>query len=204
MSAAFLLAASLLSVGPAAPQAEAPSSAPAPSSTASPAPASSSSAAPEAAEPASPSAGEETPAKATEEDPCRDVYDRDENCPGLMLEPLQGTGEPVAPAEDDDEPLIDLLSADWLPWGLLAGGVIAVAGAAGFHAAGFFYASSLADLASQGGLSARDLNMTAAVQAGFGLGSTLMWLTAALFGGGALALWSFDPETGAIRLPFFE
>lgn len=140
-------------------------------------------------------------------DPCLDVYDRSDGCEGLMNVPVEGMAEPLSEPEDkleDEMILFSWLSNDVLNWGLLGMASVAMVGAVAFHAASFFYAAQLADQARLGQIGPAALSTTSGVQTALGIGAGAMWVSAALFGGTALALWAFDPETGAIRLPFFD
>jgi hypothetical protein len=140
-------------------------------------------------------------------DPCLDVYDRSDGCEGLMNVPVDGMAEPISEPEDtleDETFLFSWFSNDFLNWGLLGLASVAMIGAVGFHAASFFYAAQLADQARLGQIGPAALSTTSGVQTLLGVGAGAMWVSAAMFGGAALALWAFDPETGAIRLPFFD
>jgi hypothetical protein len=140
-------------------------------------------------------------------DPCLDVYDRSEGCEGLMNVPVEGMAEPLSEPEDkleDETFLFSWFDNDLLNWGLLGMASVAMVGAVAFHAASFFYAAQLADQARLGQIGPSALSTTSGVQTALGIGAGAMWVSAAMFGGTALALWAFDPETGAIRLPFFD
>lgn len=175
------------------------------SSTESPSTESSSTESPSTESPSTESSGTESPGP--KKDPCQDVYDRSGGCAGLMMEPLEGVGEPLTgggEAEpEDDEGFLSWLDNDIINWSLLGMSVVAITGATGIHAVSFFYASQLAEQARRGQIGPGALSTTTNIQTALGLGAGAMWITAALFGGTALALWAFDPETGAIRLPFF-
>ena len=156
---------------------------------------------PEAALSASPGEQDKAPSN-----PCQDIYDRTDGCEGLMDVPVEGMAEPLsAPADklEDETVVFSWFSNDVLNWGLLGMASVAMVGAVAFHGASFFFAAQLAEQARLGQVGPSALSTTNGVQTALGIGAGAMWISAAMCGGTALALWAFDPETGAIRLPFF-
>ena len=120
--------------------------------------------------------------------------------------PVEGMAEPLSkPADklEDQTMVFSWFSNDVLNWGLLGVASVAMVGAVAFHGASFLLAAQLAEQARLGEIGPSALANTSGMQTALGIGAGAMWIGAAMCGGTALALWAFDPETGAIQLPFF-